>query len=478
MRDAVPTRRDVWLAGVLPTAIAMLVAGLLLVERLQTDLALADRYSFPSVWLSFLVAFALAHILGVSSLAGATATGGSKMARVGRMAAFLTLHTPGLPFLPFGGYLLFMQSLFLLPLMLAVGFDGPPQPYQQNLIYQILAVWPLLAATQALPGVIFGAVLALSAGPGWRSLVRADWKRLLVAYCIGGLVAMHVMTWMSEYVVSYYLRGERNPLFDKDHAWPGALIAYLAVIMACASIWVAALQAYSTSAIVLWRRECWLGIGSLILLAGVLAAVTHVAAGNGVILLGDNADGSNPIANFVRSNQPTLAPRALNFHGVYFIGPRSVLKHKWDRLVLQSSEWKPQLWSKNMFGEDIDVGMSTDTDKRPSDCRPLSATMSVCADLALANTRISGGRADIETYQYDTAIPEAALRNRLSGPRNAPATLNDLHQREGHGCRIELKGVPVEGLKTEAWIDCGPTWPAEARRLKALVGSWFGKEPR
>lgn len=264
MRDAAPTVRDVWRAGVLPTAIAMLVAGLFLVERLQTDLAVADRHAFPSVWLSFLIAFGMAHILGVSSLAGATATGGSKMARVGRMAAFLTLHTPGLPLLPIGAYLLFLPGLIVLPLMLAVGFDGPPQPYQQSLVYQVLAVWPLLAATQALPGVMFGAALVLTAGPQWRSLARADWQRLLMAYCVGGLIAMLVMAWMSENVVSHYLRGERNPLFDKEHAWPGALQAYLCVVIACSCIWLAALQAYSRSALVLKCRACWLGIGCLV----------------------------------------------------------------------------------------------------------------------------------------------------------------------------------------------------------------------
>ena len=43
MRDAAPTRSNVWLSGVLPSALALLVAALLLVERLQTDLAVADR---------------------------------------------------------------------------------------------------------------------------------------------------------------------------------------------------------------------------------------------------------------------------------------------------------------------------------------------------------------------------------------------------------------------------------------------------
>jgi hypothetical protein len=473
IRDTLPNRRDVWLAGVLPTGIALLVTAFLMVERLQTDLSLADRFSVPGVWMSFLIGFGLAHIWGATAIAGGTPSVGSKLIRIGKGAVFLVAHMPGLL-----NYFVFLPGLVLFPLILAFGLDGSTGPDQQSLVFQVL-IWPLMAFARVLPGMAFGVLLALAAGPRWCSMSRADWKRLLVAYATSGLVAVLIQQQMSEYVLAYWLRGERNFLFNRDNALPGALIAYAGVILACGCIWMAAFQAYARSGNVLKSRECWFGIASLAAFALPLAATTHFIAANSVIFLGDNVDKTDRFANYVRSGGHTLSPRKLEFHGALFVGPRNVLQsyglgHEWDRLDLQSSDWKPELGQRNMFGRKIEVSPTIAEDNRPPDCRALSETRTVCTDLARANRNISGSSANITAYAYDASLPEAALIYSLSGPRNAPATVADLQATGGSECLLYMVAVPFDGLTTKAWIGCA-AWPSEAQRLKALVSSWFTK---
>ena len=210
MRDAAPTRSNVWLSGVLPSALALLVAALLLVERLQTDLAVADRSPIPHVWLSFLVAFGVAHIWGAAAVADDPARRNPTVARICRGVGFLAVHTPGLPLLSFGAYLTVLQGLVALPLILILGLDFKFQPYQQSLVFKLLLEWPLSALVLVIPGVAFGVMLAIAAAPGWRSRSRADWKRLILAYGFGSTIAMLILFQMNENVVSYYVRGNRN----------------------------------------------------------------------------------------------------------------------------------------------------------------------------------------------------------------------------------------------------------------------------
>ncbi len=337
--------------------------------------------------------------------------------------------------------------------------------------------WPLTFAVLAAPAVACGGLLALTAGPRWRSLLRADWKRLLLYYIGASVIAALILVGLNEHVVSYYIRGEINPLFNKDHAWPIALITYSAVVLACGGIWMAAFQVYSRSNNVLKNRECWSGLASLAGVVVALAAATQLLTANGITLLGDNSDGKTWLANIVRSGSKTRSPQTLEFHGFYFVGPRSALKHQWDRLVLQSDDWRPRLGhQQTMFDNDIEVGVTTAEDQRPPDCRALSETRTVCADLKRANINISGSRANIDAYLYDAALPEAAL-SFAYGASTATATITDLQAEYGSECRLQMVGVPFDGLTTKAWIGCAD-WLREARRLKELVTPWFAKTPR
>ena len=158
------------------------------------------------------------------------------------------------------------------------------------------------------------------------------------------------------------------------------------------------------------------------------------------------------------------------------VGPRSALKHQWDRLVLQSDEWKPRFGQRILFDDDIEVGVTIASDQRPPDCRELSATLTVCTDLKRFS--ISGSRAPIDAYEYDASFPEAALSYALDA-RTATPTIEDLQAgpaEQGSKCRLQLVGVPFNHLTTKAWIGCAD-WLHEARRLKELVAPWFAKTP-
>ena len=145
--------------------------------------------------------------------------------------------------------------------------------------------------------------------------------------------------------------------------------------------------------------------------------------------------------------------------------------------MLRSDEWKAEIGQRTLFDDDIEVGVTDASDQRPPDCRALSATRTVCSDLERFG--ISGSRATIDAYEYDASLPEAAL-GYAYGARTATPTIEDLQAdqaEQGSKCRLQLVGVPFDGLTTKAWIGCAD-WLREARRLKELVTPWFAKTPK
>ena len=463
MRDSLPTRRDVWLAGVLPTLVALLAATFLLVEGPFHDLRLGGDQSAEGLWLVYcLFAFGGAHILGVSPLVDDKSTTGRKILRFGNCAAYLILFPPAF---------YTAIALVLVPVGTALDYQPerpPPALDEQSLLFQALA-HSVPVAVFAAPAIACGGLLALTAGPRWSSLSLRDWKRLLLFYIGGSVIAALVLVALTFYVASDFLRSHSliNPLFDRGRAWPITLMTYAAVVLACAGIWMAALQVYSKSRNVLKSRECWWGLASLAGAAVALVVATQLLAENETPLLGHRAANASPPPNFAYPPE---------FHGYYFVGPKSALRHQWDRLVLQSDEWKPRFGQRILFDDDIEVGVTTASDQRPPDCRALSATLTVCADLKRFG--ISGSTADIDAYEYDASLPEAALSYAL-GARTATPTIEDLQAgpaEQGSKCRLQLVGVPFDHLTTKAWIGCAD-WLPEARRLKELVARWFAKTP-
>jgi hypothetical protein len=174
--QSAPSHIAVMRAGVWPTISALVIAAIMIIERLQVDwtascslvtntpqsCGLKFYESLFSLLLpSFAFALALAHFVGAASL---YADGGSRRAlweRVGKFTAFFAIHL----FPAFGGHLFYVG--------LAAGF-------LISLTVVGLIVAPIVGVMAA--GFVSGSMLALAAGPTVRSLDGAGWKRLIWFY--------------------------------------------------------------------------------------------------------------------------------------------------------------------------------------------------------------------------------------------------------------------------------------------------------
>lgn len=467
MTHATPTGREVLLTGVLPTIAALLAATFILIERLQIDWSLSGDgpgdiltgyRGAPVAWLPMLVAFGLAHIVGVGWLAGSMQTPVQILARFGKALVFVALH---LPILTFGlallvtvdagaNYFFALEAIphFFIMLLVGIPSTAPLEPYQQTFLFQAL-IRVLVATSYVLPGMGFGLLLRAAVG-STNDNVRI---RSLKAYVIGGAIASSIFFLAMETVDS-----KDNPYFALPTAWLDAVAVCVATILCCGAIWIAALVAKRSANVM---RACGLGLSLCMLTALPLVGATQWAASNHITML----DGT-PFSEFFRSGLPRI-DEPVGFRGARFVGPSSIiLGRRRDRFIIRADEWRPL----HRIERDIWLETYSRVGARPPDCMAISAARTICADLALAGAAPRAPMASLSVQEYDSSVPWAVLPHwAVPLPKEGPATLEGLKAGLQPGCEIELSGIPAKGVFATAPIDCSDDWPREALRLKALT---------
>jgi hypothetical protein len=477
-------RDAVMRAGVWPTVVALVVAAVLLVERLQVDWtascslqATADSCSrdyLPTFlgWVVIAFVFSLAHIYGADRLHGDPDTRAAVFERGVKFLAFAAITV--FPF--FGWYLIYVG--------VAAGFLAA-------VTIVGLVVAPLVGVMAA--GFASGVLLGVAAGPSF-FVAQTNWQRLIVYYGCGAALGTVVLTGGQ---LLY------DPAFQALSAtaptWLTALGALICVALSCVLVWGGAIKAV-TPAPPLWGRPEFRS-GMMIIAAVGLALVVpvHVMVQNGVRLFPATGGVFAPVAHFIRGGRPP-AGQELLFAGLRYTGPRAAILAR-ETTTRQRMEWvtldkgTPRERNSGSTVDDTFLQWRIVPNSPPASealyliadvggeqtqlhCQALAKGRELCLVSPTAPMRsefseqlrgLAYSRED--GYEFEAGMPHASLAIRFENRSIIEGSHEDAWPRRY--CRLNLVALTPAGFSAHQILPCNADWPAEAKRVRAYIEGLF-----
>jgi hypothetical protein len=477
MNPAAPSKRVVMSAGVVPTVVALVVAAIMIIERLQVDwtascalvanVAQPCGLQFYEQLFSLLLpsfAFAVAHIIGAAGLYSGGGTSRVRGERAAKLAVFTAIHV----FPAFGWYLFYVG--------VAAGF-------LISITIIGLVVAPLVGAMAA--GFVSGTLLALAAGPSPRTLDSNGWKRLVWFY-----------GWASALGPIVLFGG---PLLALGLLTPVVITCLAAVAVSSSLVWVAALQASQPSLKILQQPTVRAGLTLVAAAAIVLVLPVHLMVSSGLKVLPPDEGFFAPLSSFVRGHKPPIAT-TLELAGMRYLGPRAAILER----GLTSREY--QLTTKMFEGtpretnysetrrEPLHEWLIRDPDPRNEEkIHVIAASGGEPYELYCLRTLPDRDHCTVSPdrpVQPDTskairyvAYKEGDRYEFLDGLKHASLYIRwDLRKGRAPNsgepfprlfCRLNLVSVTKAAFSVHQVIRCDADWPAEAKRIRGYVESLF-----
>ncbi len=476
-------------AGVWPTIAALIVAAVMIIERLQVDwtasCALVTNVpqscglKFYESLFSLLLpsfAFALAHIAGAAGLYPGGGTRLALLERAGKFAAFFAI----IVFPAFGWYLFYVG--------LAAGF-------LISVTVVGLVVAPLVGAMAA--GFASGALLALAAGPTVRSLDNAGWKRLVWHY--GWASAVGPIALFGGPLLAHNLIEPNQASVQTVTLSAVALTGLAAVAFSSSIVWVAALKAARPSVTILQQQAVRSGLTLIVAVTVALVVPVQLMLGAGLKVFPPDGGLLTPISSFVRGYKPPIAA-TLELAGLRYVGPRTVIHER----GLTSREF--QFMTKRFEGTPREVNVSEtrhealhewlirDPDPRGEEklhiiaasggepyalycqrAEPGREHCTVSPDLPLqpgtTQKTVNVAFKEGDRYEFIDGLDNASLFIRWDLRKGGVARSGDPYPRLY--CRLNLVAVTTAALSVHQIIPCDADWAAEAMRVRTYVESLF-----
>jgi hypothetical protein len=487
MSPARPTRSAIWRAFVWPTIAALVVAAIIIIERLQVDWTAAcslgdanscrdETFSTFFAWVPAAFVFGLAHIAGAAALYSGSNTSAAITERVAKLTAYFAIHV----FPAFGWYFFYVG--------LAAGF------LISLTVVGLIVAFPVGAVAA---GFVAGLLLALAAGPSVRSVDHAGWKRLLLGYGVGSAVGTLVL-------ISG--QGLFDPAFGflagPDRPWLTAAGALGAVALSCILLWVAALKANYPSIRVLGNQDFRSAVGTIGLVAIVLVLPVHLMVRDGATVFPRNGGLLAPVASYIRGNKPPIAS-TLALAGLRYAGPRSAVleremtsRARTETITLHKGTDKEANWGSTVYDpyqqwrikapetpgrESLYVIADAGGIQQRLYCVPAVYDRQVCQispNLPIPPDVTEETRAlaydGEDGYEFITANKNASLAIRYvamtQGEGSAESSWGRLY------CRLNLVNVTSAALSVHQIIPCNADWVAEEKRVRAYVESLFAPD--
>ncbi len=262
MSPAHPNQSQIRRAFVWPTVVALAVAAVMIVERLQVDWTVAcslhsvqsdvcgrETLNMMFAWAPAAFAFGLAHIVGASGLYGDPNTRLAIWERLAKFVAYFAIHV----FPAFGWYFFYVG--------LAAGF------LISLTVVGIIVAFPFGAMAA---GFVAGLLLAIAAGPSLRSAHHAGWKRLLWSYGSGSAFGTLILTTAQALFDPAF-----GHLAGPDGPWLTAAGALSAVALSCIVVSFAALKANFPHFRLLGGNSFRSAVKTIAMVAAVLVLPVH-----------------------------------------------------------------------------------------------------------------------------------------------------------------------------------------------------------
>ena len=396
--------------------------------------------------------------------------------RFGKFAAYFAIHV----FPIFGWYFFYVG--------LAAGF------LISLTVVGLIVAFPFGAMAA---GFAAGLLLALAAGPSFRSVDHAGWKRLLVYYGSGS--ALGTLALIGGQALFDPAFGH---LAGPDRPWLTAAGALSAVALSCIVVSVAALKANFPSIKVLGDRGVTSAVATIGVAAAVLVLPVHLMVRNSAIVFQQNGGLFAPVATYFRGNKPPVAA-TLTLAGLRYIGPRSAIL---EREIISRSRMETTTLHKGT-AEEVNVG-STVYDpfqqwriKAPD--TPERESMYVIADTGGIQQRLYcspavNDRQVCLVSPYPPIPPEMSEQTRalaydgedgyelLGAAKNASLAIRYVTTTRVEGssepswgrlyCRLNLVNVTKAALSVHQIIPCNADWVAEEVRMRAYVEGLFAPQ--
>jgi hypothetical protein len=476
MRDSPPLRDDVMRAGVWPTVVALLVTGVLVIERFQTDHAVtcgwlgksagpACEMSGLLVWLLPPISFAIAHCLGASALAQVPLSRRDRIARGAKVLGFSALHLLPLP------------GLFMFGIGAGVGFA-----FGITIILLVFA--PVAGALAA--GAASGTLLGLASGPPRATLTRPEWSTLLKRYAAASAAAALLVT-SSVVLVDLNFYG-----------WPGvgqpglsAAVLLSATGAGSILVWCAALQVYWRSGSVLQSMPVQRGLGIIAVAALVLTGSSWVMIRSSIPVFGTGDTLFTPIAAYLRGGRPLLS-EPVTFAGLRYTGDRATVVRR-DRSYAEpvgNETLRLHLADVRAAGRSVDIELVAKAVVEPLilDCQPPEGREITCAT-STGGARLempqgsSQSRQVVSLYSavftFDIDQPDVMRSAGVTRVPDVPVTHPDGTENPAAWrlgpCALDLLAVTEARVSVSRPIACDADWRAEAPRLRRQIAQLFAK---
>jgi hypothetical protein len=485
LNSARPTRSAIWRAFVWPTIAALVVAAIMIVERLQVDWTVActlvdpplgscteENFNMVLAWAPAAFAFGLAHIAGAAALYSGSNTGAATTERFAKLAAYFAIHVcPA-----FGWYFFYVG--------LAAGF------LISLTVVGLIVAFPVGAMAA---GFAAGLLLALAAGPSFRSADHESWRRLLLFYGSGSALGTLVL-----------IGGQAlfDPAFGHiagpDRPWLTAAGALSAVALSCLLMWVAALKANYPSIRVLGNQEFRSAVRAIGLITVALVLPVHLMVRNGATVFPRNGGLFAPIAAHFRGNKPPVAS-TLTLAGLRYVGPHSAIierdltsRSRTETITLHKGTDKEANWSSTVYdpfqqwhihapetsvGESLVVTADAGGIQKSLYCKPAVKDRQLCLlspnpPIPPDMTEQTHALAEDGEDGYEFSDP---VQNAVLGIRYDVRT-----ESKGSGeyagriyCRLNLVSVTSAKFSVHQVIPCDADWQDEAARVRSYVESLF-----
>ena len=484
-----PTQSVVWRAFVWPAIVALVVAAIIMVERLQVDWTVActlmdaplgscteENFNMVFAWAPAAFAFGVAHIIGAAGLYKDPDGGAALLERGGKLIAYVAIHV----FPAFGWYFFYVG--------LAAGF------LISLTVVGLIVAFPVGAFAA---GFVAGMLLALAAGPSFNSVEHAGWKRLLTYYGMGsGIGTLVLIAGQALFDPAFgHLAGPGRP-------WLTAAGTLAAVALSCVILSVAALKANFPSVRVWGHPDFKSALSAIAVFAAVLVLPVHLMVANGATVFPPKGGLFAPVARHFRGNKPPVAS-SLALAGLRYVGPRSAIieremmsRSRMETITLHKGTDKEVNWGSTVYDpfhqwnvkspdglerESIFVIADSGGDQTTLHCKPPVNDRQVCLvspwppippDMTEQTRALAESGED--GYEFNGRAKNAAL-----GIRYVTTTMVEGSSEAFWGrlyCRLNLVNVTTAALSVHQIIPCSADWVAEEQRVRAYVESLFEPE--
>jgi hypothetical protein len=475
------TNRDIWHAWVLPIIAALLVAAVLVVERLQVDWTAACSTIGDKVcndnpfleifgWLPVPLTFGIFHIWGARRLVdGASAK--ATLLRILAVGIFIAINL-----FPVPGLYLF--------------YAGVAGGIAISLTVIGVVVAPVIGVLVA--GVCAGLLLGLLTGMPIPSMTWAKWKTLLLGYCLGGGVGAGVLA-LGQIVFDPSL----GNTFGADMPWltaVGTLVTVLVVgVITSVFAWRGWLRAALIPAAAQPARSNFAWPAAL---AALLVVPVHMLVSQELTIFRRDGAPLPAVAAMLRGHKPGISTE-IALAGLAYTGPRSLVAKREITRRMRLETVRVNVGTRYEGNSGRDVQDRFEQWELYDTARPGAENITVTADKSSLQVthECEPGLIALEEFCFrDTfatrkdllktitiAYPEEVF---LISPRAPDAALGvrfDARKEQGPDkrnwarlyCRLNLVSVTQARFSVMQIIPCDADWVSIATQLRARLEQDF-----